>query len=233
MKTGIFHRFLITALLVGVFNAIVFLVPFDRHDAFWTSYVVAMIAFGLAWLVTEWSMGLMKGARSQFYGFPIAKIGWLYLGVQLVLSFFFMIFGENIESWIIYLAFILVAAAAALGLVAVDTARNEVLRQEKKTVTDTFNIRNFSSRVIAMASKCKNDATRMEIAKLADNLRYSDPVSSEGTKEAERMLEMCLNDLEVALDNGNEQGIVTYCQKANEFLTDRNRICKLEKQNNN
>lgn len=67
------------------------------------------------------------------------------------------------------------------------------------------------------------------IEKFAENLRYSDPVSSEETAQAEADLLALVNDLQTAVVEADEASALTLCRKAEAVLAERNRLCKLGK----
>ena len=58
---------------------------------------------------------------------------------------------------------------------------------------------------------------------LAEELRFSDPVSSEETRRLEEQLEICLERLEEALQTGG--AVIDVCHQANALLIERNRVC--------
>jgi hypothetical protein len=64
---------------------------------------------------------------------------------------------------------------------------------------------------------------------LADEFRYSDPVSSEALKDIESELENQVGELQNVVIAEDIEKIITLANKINITLTERNRLCKLGK----
>jgi hypothetical protein len=86
-------------------------------------------------------------------------------------------------------------------------------------------LREKSARI---AGICGDKEVKSILEELAEEFRYSDPVSSEATREMETELGAELDTLEnsVKEKNGN---VVEICQRVKEMLTERNRNCKSAK----
>ena len=67
------------------------------------------------------------------------------------------------------------------------------------------------------------------LRKLSREMRFSDPVSSEATAQAEEMLKQSMKNLKAALDKEDEQQAVAACREALRALAERNRICRQNK----
>lgn len=229
MKNSTAHRLIVQLLLIGLYNALTFILPFEYSTVFWISYVFGMIAFIAQWIVTEWTMGMGADIRSQFYGFPVSRIGWIYLIVQVPLSFIFYVIGDNAAIWVVMLIYILVFGAAAVGVVTMDLTRSSIIEQDEKLVKNVSVMRELQAKASALAAGCSDGNVRGEVKSLADSLKYSDPVSSDDTAAIESQLATCIEDIRYAVESGNNDGAVTYCKKASELLAERNQICKLTK----
>ena len=79
---------LVLALLFVVYTLIVLAVPFAKGGMFWLTYLFTAVAFGVQAYVFKLSFEKEAGAKSKFYGFPIARVGVLYLAVQIVLGWY-------------------------------------------------------------------------------------------------------------------------------------------------
>jgi len=67
------------------------------------------------------------------------------------------------------------------------------------------------------------------LQKLADEFRYSDPVSSEKTQELEEDMKVQLGDIQQALVEGDFDGAKKLCGKLMGSLAERNRVCSVSK----
>lgn len=65
----------VLALLFVVYTLIVLAVPFTKGGMFWLTYLFTAAAFGVQAYVFKLSFEKEAGAKSKFYGFPIARVG--------------------------------------------------------------------------------------------------------------------------------------------------------------
>lgn len=218
------------AIVLVMYNVLAFAIPFPKNGCFWAAWAFGLVAIlaQAAFLLLAFQHG--AGARSKFYGFPIARVGVAYLCVQLALSFLFMgLAFVKCPAWIPVVLSVILLAAAALGLIVTDAVREEMERQDSKRRADTMGMKKLYAAVAACADRCADPELKKPVQKLSESLRYADPVSSEATREAENTLRMYLVDLESAVDAADADKIKTTCAAITSTLADRNRLSKLGK----
>lgn len=170
--------------------------------------------------------GLCKpDTKSRFYGFPIARIGVIYGAAQLVCGLAFMALGKWVPVWAAVLVYALGLGAAAIGLIAADTVAEEIQAQDVRLKVNVSFMRDLQSKVNRMAAQCD----LAELRQLSEDIRYSDPVSSDALAEIERDLAAAVDDLQAAVVDGDWQAARTLCRNTSALLTERNRLCKLNK----
>lgn len=222
-------RFLISiGILLVIFNVITFAIPFAKNATFWISYIFGMIAILVQTAVMKIAFTGTETVKSQFYGFPIARIGVVYAVIQIVLSILFMALGMFIPWWIPLVLFVVLFGFSAIGFIATDATRDEIVRQDKKIVKDVSYMRNLQSKINLLVSQCEDTAVKNEVKALAEEIKYSDPVSSDSLKEIERELYFYIEELQKAVVE-NDTNAIELCKKTKSVLTERNRICKLNK----
>jgi hypothetical protein len=86
-------------------------------------------------------------------------------------------------------------------------------------------MRSLQSKVIQLATQSGSPALQA----LADEFRYSDPVSSPAIADAEADLTAAVDDLQAAFVDGDQDSLEQLCRKASAILAERNRLCKLNK----
>ena len=220
--------YIILAILLAAFCAIAFALPFAKNAVFW-------IGFGFGLLALLFQLYIFKtsftdsDAKSRFYGFPIARIGVYYLAAQFVLSIVEMALAKVLPAWIPLLINILLAALAGIGCITAETMRNEIVHQDVKLKKNVSNMRDLQSLAASLAGQCTDDALLPTITRLADEFRYSDPVSSENTLELEADMRARLGDIQQALVDGDTDGVKQLCSKLTGTLAERNRICSVSK----
>ena len=226
-------RFLIfIGLALLVFNVIAFVVPFAKTGTFWIGYLFGTISILGQIAVMKLAFNGTTTVRSKFYGFPVARIGIIYAVVQVLLSIFVMALAAYIPAWIPVVIFIILFAIAAAGLVASDTVREEVVHQDAKIVEDVKAMRNLQSKMNMLVSQSDcNEEVKSALSSLAEEIKYSDPVSGKATKELEQELLFDIEELQKVVVDGDNESALKICKKAMGILAERNRLCKLNKNN--
>ena len=219
--------YIVLAAVLAAFCVIALVVPFIRTAAFWVSLVFGVAAIGVQAYTMPRAMD--GNTRSKFYGFPILRISFIYLAVQLGLSLLFMALAKWVPVWVPVVLYLLLLCAALIGFVGADSVREEVERQDVKVKHQVSVMRSLQSKARAIAAQCEGDEARKALARLSDDLSYSDPVSSPAIADAEMELAACIDNLQQAVVDGSEEEILTLCRKAAAALAERNRLCKLNK----
>lgn len=219
----------VLAIVLIVFSILAFALPFKKNGLFWLSWLFGVLAIAVQVYVLKIAFNGADSVKSNFYGFPIAQIGIIYMVVQLVLSLIFMTLAAVAPIWIAVVLYVLALAAAAIGFIGADAMRDEIGRQDVKLETDTSCITTLRSLVYPLAVRCNDADAKAALTELADEFRYSDPVSNDVLKTIETELETAVAKLQEAVSAGNAEQITGECRKVSELLTERNRLCKLNK----
>ncbi len=216
-------------LLLAAFSVITFILPIEKNTVYWTAYGFAVLAILVQIVVLRSAFGKGEGARSKFYGFPIAKIGITYLVIQIILSIVFMAISRIAPQWVVVITSLLIFIIAAAGFIATDATRDEIVRQDEKLQSDVSCITTLRSIVYPLASRCKDADAVKALKDLADEFRYSDPVSSDSLRSIESELEGLVDKLQGMVSDGKEEAIPGACHEISGVLSERNRLCKLNK----
>ncbi|MBO7252838.1 MAG: hypothetical protein J6V25_09480 [Oscillospiraceae bacterium] len=218
---------LVIALLLYLLVA--FAIPFVHTSIFWLSLVFTLLAFVVAGTGLYVAFWKYPDAKSHFYGFPIAKLSVLYGAGQMVVSLVFMALGMYIPFWIAILVYAMGIGLALIGLLTVDGAVDEIRVQDQELKKNVYTMRSLQSRVQQLMTCCQTPEAVNAVGKLAEELRYSDPVSSPALEAIEGELVSLVDNLQFAAVNGNQGVIPNICQKCTVILAERNRMCKLNK----
>ncbi len=232
MKKNTVRWWVVLAIVLVVYNVIVFAVPLPKTPVFFLSWAFTLIAIAAQIYVIRTAFYHGEGARSKIYGFPIAKIGIVYLAVQMVLGLVFMARGSavSVPVWIPLVLYVVLLGAAAAGFVAADSVRDEVERQDMRLKRDVSCMRILQSKVMAMVPLAKDASVRTALEKLTEDIRFSDPVSDTALEAAEADLSACIDDLQQAVLDNDHEVALSLEKRAEMLLVERNQLCKLEKQ---
>lgn len=227
-KNGI-RGYIILAVLAVVLSVIAFAAPFTRNGAFWVAYVFGMIANAYQIYVFKVAFSAEGDVKSKFYGFPIARIGLIYLVAQLAASLVEMAASAVLPIWAALILNVLLLAFAAVGCIAADMMRDEIERQDVQVKVDVSNMRTLQSMSAALAGRCSDADMKKAIEKLAEEFKYSDPVSSDATVSLEAELKVILEMLQDSVLAGDAATVKTMAAKAGLKLEERNRVCAMNK----
>jgi hypothetical protein len=219
----------VIAIVFVAFTVITFTLPFEKNRLFWLSYVFAIISILVQIYVMKVAFARTHSTKSKFYGFPIAQLGVVYMCIQLVLSIIFMALSTMAPIWLAVVVYILLLALAGIGLISTEAVRDEVVRQDMMLETNVSCMTTLRSIIYPLADMCSDENAKKSLQNLADEFRYSDPVSSESLKDIESELENQVGELQLSVTEENEKNIIALCKKIKITLTERNRLCKLGK----
>ena len=221
-------RFYIVVLAVlAAFCVVALAVPFVKNISYWVCFGFTVLSILIQLVAIPRAMD--GDARSKFYGFPILRISFYYLAAQIILSLLFMFLSRWVPWWIPAVIFIVLLCAALVGFITTETVREEIVRQEVYIKKQISVMRSLQSKVDTMAAQCDGEKGKAAVAALAEELRFSDPVSNDAIYDADMELSACIDNLQQAIVDGNEEDIITMCRKSMEALAERNRLCKLNK----
>ena len=219
----------IIAIALVVFSVIAFAIPFAHTTAFWVAYGFGALAVLFQLYIFKASHAGDGDAKSRFYGFPIARLGVYYLAAQLIVSVIEMALARVIPTGVAVAINVLLLALAVVGCITVDGMRDEIIRQDGALKRNVGNMRELQSLSSALVGQCGDEALKPMLQKLADEFRYSDPVSSEKTLELEEDMKVQLGDIQQALVEGDTDGAKKLCGKLMGSLAERNRVCSVSK----
>lgn len=217
------------AIVFIVFSVIAFVTPFEKNGVFIIGYLFGVIAITTQIYFLKISFTQGVAVKSKLYGFPIGKLGVIYLVLQMGISVVEFVIAKFLPIWVAVIVNVLLLAFAVIGSIAADVMSNEIVRQDVQIKTDIKNIRSLQSQTASFVGMCKDADIKQQLQDLADDFKYCDPVSSEDTQEMEAELKCLVNEIQRALVDGDMKSVESFCVHAKASLADRNRVCKLEK----
>lgn len=225
------QKYLLVILIITAvaFSIVVFLIPFPKKAVFWIAWLFEMTAFALQIPIFRLAFDNAEELKSKVLGFPVFWAGYLYLGIQTVLSLalFALGFIPKFPVWLALVLCILVLAGAIVCSMTADIARDEVRRvevEQKKDTSAMISMKSISASLIPLTA---DTALQKQLEQLAEDFRYSDPVSDETLTVIETELSSMLNQLQNHLEqNTSTSEEITALQKK---LAQRNALCKANK----
>lgn len=222
MKKNTKRAYIILGVVFILFNVIAFAVPTAKTATFWIAYAFTVIAFALQ--IGTWSAVFKADdtLKSKFLGIPIIHIGIVYLAFQLIAFAVFMVF-PIVSTWIAIVVCALILGISAICLIGTETGREEINRVEEKVEKKVFYIKSLQVDVEMLASTETDSDTKAALTKLAEKIRFSDPMSSGALTDIETEISAKVKELKTA---ENKSEIITII---NSLITERNKKAKILK----
>ena len=207
-------------------------VPFPKNSAAaWISFLFTVLAFGASFYITQKAFYGDAPIVSKVYGYPIFRIGIIYLAVQVVFSLIILTIGffAKVSYWIALLPSVVFLGLAAIGFIAADNARDMVEEIDEESKIAVKAVEMFNADIAGIIDLCENAEVKKELETLAENLRFSDPVSGKATKNIEITISEDISELRDMITSGNSDKITVKIKEIKNLLNERNRICKTNK----
>ena len=141
----------------------------------------------------------------------------------------FMALAALVPAWVAVLVYAIALGAAVIGLISAEAVVEEIRVQDVKLKKDVSLMRSLQSKINQMAAQCDKPDAAAEVKRFAEEMRYSDPVSSEALADIEADLAAAVDELQAAIVDGDSDAAKQLCRKASAVLAERNRLCKLNK----
>lgn len=206
----------------ALLNVIAFAAPTVKTATFWIAYAFTTVAF--ASQITVWKFAF-KGTdtiKSKFLGIPLISVGITYLIIQIIAFVAFTAL-PIAPSWVSIVVCALILGISAICLIGTETGREEINRVEEKVEKKVFYIKSLQVDVEMLASSETDANTKDALTKLAEKIRFSDPMSNEVLGELEAEITAKVKELKTAEE---KTAIITVLDL---LLTERNKKVKLLK----
>lgn len=220
------------AIAVAVYILAFAIVPFPKNSgAAWIVFVFSVFSFGASFAMTQKAFCNDVPTVSKVYGYPIFRIGILYMAVQVCFSFIVLTIGffVKVPYWAALLPSVVFLGLAAIGFIATDNARDIIEDIDKNAKAETKTIEMFHADIAGVIDLCENADIKKELETLSNLFRYSDPVSSESTKNLEIAISQGIFELRDIITSGDNDKITAKIKEIKRLLNERNRICKINK----
>lgn len=217
--------------LAVVYILLFTLIPFHKNAASWLTFAFTVISFAGGLFITHYAFSGSGSLVSKVYGYPIFRVGALYVGLQFVIGALICIVAAfvNVPYWVALIVSILLIGAVAIGLIATDNIKDIVEAEDAKIENITKAVSTFNVDMAGIMDICDNAEVKKELQKLAEDFRFSDPVSSGETKIIEDELFAEIDKLKAVVSDNNTENAIAQIKKVSNKLSERNRICKANK----
>lgn len=231
-KYGIRYA-IVLAIIIALYNVLVFVIPFPKNDigTFVVVYVASMVAILGQFPIACLSFKNDGDLKSKLYGLPIIKVGFIYLVSQMIITLVFYILGVFVKTplWISLVICIVLFGLAALGMIIAETYKKGIEEVESCIPSTKKFILDLTVDTKALVGKVSVEPLKTSLSTLAEKVRFSDPVSSDALKEIEdEISEKYLKTKEYVSNKEYEEANSMVLELIN-LLEERNYKCKISK----
>lgn len=219
------------AIVLLVYVFVFALIPFPKTAASWITFSFTVASFVVSLAITKLAFEKKETPVSKLYGYPVFKVGILYVLVQFAVGVVICLIGGfvAVPAWIAVLSGIVLLGAAMVGVIAADQSRDIVENIEVATKTNTETMTMLQIRVSGLLNSCEDESLREELKALETAFQFSDPVSNEHTAELECKLKELLDKLTMHINKGDSAAALQSIKNVSDALKERNHICQATK----
>ncbi len=210
-------------LIALVFVCVVaFAIPTAKTTSFWIAFVFICIAFASQILI--WNIGFKDNTplKSKFLGIPIVRVGYIYLVLQLI-ALAVLVAYPALPVWVTIIINVLIVGISAICMITAEIGGDIVSNVEKKIQSKVSYIREIQADIEMVAERESDSSVKQKILKLAEKVRYSDPISSDELSELEKRI----SDKVKELNSVDDKSAVV--DEIELLLLERNKKCKIYK----
>ena len=212
----------VLAISFTLFNVIAFVIPTAKTATFWIAYAFTVIAFASQIAIWKVAFNGANTLKSKFLGIPLIPVGITYWIIQIIAFIVFMALPLT-ASWIAVVVCALILGISAICLIGTEIGREEISRVEEKVEKKVFYIKSLQVDIEMLSSTESDVDTKAALIKLAEKIRFSDPMSNEALAELEAEISAKVKELKTA---ENKAEIITVLDS---LIVERNKKAKLLK----
>lgn len=224
--------FIIYLILAALLNLIIFTVfkpgqleTGNMKLVFWFAYAFLMIAF-ITQFVSILTGRFEKGVEAAFFGFSLFSVSVFYFVITAALSVVFMVLVSLGVDVPFALMFVLECILLAFYLVAFIISlmhKNVVVEIDQKIKKNVRAIRAFVSDLECLADATQDAGLKTKLNALAEDFRYSDPMTNDAVAELDLQLSDAVAELEVLVTSADVATVEAKITQIKLTLSKRNR----------
>lgn len=232
MKSNFKYYVIVWAVLVAIFNVIVFVTPNEvagvsKFDgSFWVGYIFIMITFvaqlGVAWY------SLKDDITKTFYRMPLLSISYGSLIAMMVVGIVCMVI-PGFPVWVGVIFCLLVLAFSIVSMMQAQAAASVISDIDTKIKNKTFFIKSLTVDIDSLLARATSSEMSEELKKVYEAVRYSDPMSNDALSGIESSITIKVSELSEYVGKADIERVKVLVKEINILLNDRNKKCKLLK----
>ena len=179
------HAWILWVIALVVVLVLALVIPFVKTAVYWIGLLCMAAMFGVCAFAFIRAFRKDGTMESKLLGWPIFKVGYVALIVQIVVGFVLMGLAALCPVWAAAIAEVAAFAVTAFCMTVKDAVREAVTTAEVKVADNTAAWKAIRARANAIAAETGHP----DIKKLAEEIRYADPTPTSMDGEIAQMLE--------------------------------------------
>ena len=188
------HTWLIYILTFVLINALVFLIPFEKT----TPVFIAWAGMILVYLLGAFALVKATGKKTGdafLTGKRTMKSIAVWIIIQAAVLATAAILGAKIPVWAALAAEAVLLVLAAISTIRTDMTHSTVRKMDQDMNAVTADIKGLRAKADALCNMSVDAETKKALKALADELRYTDPVSNQATEQYESRINTLLESI--------------------------------------
>lgn len=218
---------LIYAILLGLFNLLVFTIFKTRTNVFWLSYAFVTLAFAVQ--IISMSLAFKTAdVETVFFGIPLASFSIYYLCAAVVIGVVFIIFQR--VNFMLALIIQLLVLAAFLIIAIISLMTRDAVQQIGDNIKE--NVNNLKSVLVdieLMRDSCSDPELKEALRKLSETVKYSDPITNDSVANVEQRIIQKASELRINIDDGQIADAKQTCGELERLYVERNKKLAISK----
>lgn len=225
MKKESLRGYILLAFVLVIY--LVATIPFPKTVVFWIAFSFSLLAvFSQLYTMRVLKNDGKASIKDRFYEFPLMRVSVLYLILQIGVSILLMLFSEKVPVFAAVLIEVILMALAAVGCFAVEAAGREVIRQETEIKRELAKMEELQEQIRRLIAQCDEGKLEEILQRLAEEVRYSNPVSNDSSEEIEEEITVLFSEIEERILDDDLENVEALCYRMRGLLRERDRICK-------
>ncbi len=230
-----FKKYIAIVIIIGVvYNILALAIPFAHKSeaSFWILWICGLLSIISQPFIAHYGLNETNTYKSKIYGWPIIRLGYLYMLIQMVLCI--ALFTLNsfvlVDYWIIIVIESILIGLTSIGLIMTDSYKQEIIKIENSLPNTTKFISDLRVDLETLANKVTEESIRIKLGLLVEEVKYSDPVSNDSLGEIEEEIYKNCELLKRNISTGIIDSIFSDIDELIILLKERNQKAKASKQ---
>lgn len=179
------HAWIIWDIVLVTVVVLAFVIPFTRAAVYWLGLAATVGMFMVCAATFVRAFHTEETLESKLLGWPIFKVGYIALAMQMLVGFTLMGLAALCPVWVAVIVELAVFALTGISLTVRDAARTVVTQSEAHVTDNTQAWKVLRAKASALAVSTGNE----ELKKLADEMRYADPTPTSMDGDINQMMD--------------------------------------------